>query len=124
MHPFDIKVITLITGVIRTKFFDNMPLTRLPADSLYAPIDPELQKFVKGGELGKAMEADVYAAAVVANALRRAPRSRFWKGPRTFSVWLVSFLWYNFLDKMFLKASALNKLKQLIAVAPGQPESS
>jgi 1-acylglycerone phosphate reductase len=111
MHPFDVKVITLITGVIRTKFFDNMPPTRLPTDSIYAPIDAQLQKFVKGGEFGKAMEADVYATAVVANALRRAPKSRFWKGPSTSRVWLVSFLWHTFLDKMFLKASALDKLK-------------
>ena len=51
-HPFDVKVITLITGVIRTKFFDNMPPTRLPSDSIYAPIDAQLQKFVKGGEFG------------------------------------------------------------------------
>jgi short-subunit dehydrogenase len=111
MHPFDVKVITLITGVIRTKFFDNMPPTRLPSDSIYAPIDAQLQKFVKGGEFGMAMEADVYAAAVVANALRRSPRSRFWKGHSTMKVWLVSFLWHTFPDKVFLEASGLDKLK-------------
>lgn len=111
MHPFDVKVITLITGVIRTKFFDNMPPTRLPTHSIYAPIDAQLQNFVKGGEFGKSMEADVYAAAVVANALSPAPKSHFWKGPSTFKVWLVSFLWHTFPDKTFLKASALDKLK-------------
>jgi NAD(P)-dependent dehydrogenase (short-subunit alcohol dehydrogenase family) len=69
MHPFDVKVITLITGIIRTKFFDNMPPTRLPADSFYAPIDAQLQNFVNGGEFGKAME---YPRATSGKALVRS----------------------------------------------------
>jgi 1-acylglycerone phosphate reductase len=48
LAPFGVKVIHVVTGGIKTKFFDNIDEYDFPADSLYDPARKELEAAIKG----------------------------------------------------------------------------
>lgn len=70
LAAFDVKVLTVITGVIRTHFFDAQPDTTLPKDSLYRPIETEYTIFATEGDQHQ-MDVKEYAKGVVAHTLER-----------------------------------------------------
>jgi hypothetical protein len=75
LQPLGIKVIHVITGGIKTKFYGNSPGQTVPKGSVYGPIADEIERGVAGhdavGLLGTS--TDVYARTVVGNALSRSP---------------------------------------------------
>jgi 1-acylglycerone phosphate reductase len=91
LAPFGVTAINITTGVIRTKFFDNLSTPRLPANSLYAPAKDIVEPTMAGeGVEEAAMEADVFAAAVVKNVLKTNPTKNQWVGGNTFIIWFAS----------------------------------
>lgn len=89
LAPFDVKVINVTTGTVKTKFFQNIPVRpQIPANSLYSPAKQEVEEFMSGHRaLSAAMDVDVYAEAVVSNALKSSPKAVFWQGGETLSIW-------------------------------------
>jgi hypothetical protein len=63
-----------MTGGIRTKFFQNLEDQKLTPGSLYAPAKEEIEPIIGGALMPNSMDADVYAEAVVKNALKSNPQ--------------------------------------------------
>lgn len=80
----------MTTGGIKTKFFDNIKHTSLPADSLYLPAKEEIDALMRGELIeGKAMKPSVYARIVVKNALKANPKKNLWVGQGVIPVWFA-----------------------------------
>ena len=86
LSPFEVKVLVVNTGGVKS----NIARVRrhLPADSLYAALEPEYQRRQQHSqELG--MDTQKYAISVVQAALRSRPPRSIWKGGRAWLVWLL-----------------------------------
>jgi 1-acylglycerone phosphate reductase len=95
LAPFGVSCICVVTGAIKTKFFDNAPGIKLPADSLYAPAKDIVEPIAGGSLVEKnGMDVNVYAEGVVKNALKSSPTKVQWLGGSTGPIWFVgTFLW-------------------------------
>ncbi|KUJ16581.1 NAD(P)-binding protein [Mollisia scopiformis] len=90
LSPFGVKVINVITGGVKTKFFDNLPTQHLPSNSIYAPASEEIEFVLNGSFVKSAMDVDRYAKSVVANALKSKPKVHHWEGSDAWTIWAVS----------------------------------
>lgn len=100
LKPFDVKIITVITGTIETKFFENQPPVKLPANSPYSPWREQVEVVADGGIAKKDwIPVDEYAQAVVKNALKTSPQVNQWAGGSASLIWFLStFMWHTFWD--------------------------
>ncbi|KAF2681877.1 oxidoreductase [Lentithecium fluviatile CBS 122367] len=80
LAPFNVKVITIITGAIKTSFKANVPVPQLPPDSRYQPIKKNLEDISSGVNIKKAGSSDKFAEEVVADVLRGVT-GKVWRGP-------------------------------------------
>jgi len=106
LAPFGVKCICVVTGAIKTHFFDNSPGIKLPAGSLYAPGKDIIEPIAGGSLVEKdGMNVDVYAEGVVQNALKSSPKTVQWLGGSTGVIWFVStFFWSTIWDLVFPSA--------------------
>jgi 1-acylglycerone phosphate reductase len=75
LAPFNVKVISVIAGGFRSKFFDNNTGKSLPDGSLYAPAREEIQAAMRGDSLPDfLMGHERFAEEVVKNTLKRSPK--------------------------------------------------
>ena len=93
--PFGVKCICVIAGGIRTRFWENVySPPALPESSIYLPARKEIESIMNGElmkkEKGRNADVDVYAEAVVNNALKSNPTVQHWVGSSTWSVWAAS----------------------------------
>ncbi|GBE86720.1 NADPH-dependent 1-acyldihydroxyacetone phosphate reductase [Sparassis crispa] len=104
LAPFNIRVVTLVTGGVKSNI--SQPAS-LPPDSLYAPMAALFQESCSRVESDEArMATDDYARAVVAEALCARPRPRLWAGSMAWWIWLGDALlprwaWDLLLTKIF-----------------------
>jgi short-subunit dehydrogenase len=99
LTPFDIKVICVVTGAVKTKFFANTSASTLPSKSLYAPAAEVIGIAQSGATAHDSGTQNVqdYARAVVKNALKRSPTLIPWIGGATSIMWFLdTFLWATF----------------------------
>lgn len=98
LSPFGVNAICVVTGGVRTKFFENTTAATLPANSLYAPAAEEIGIVQSGAFTGdSAQDVDSYARVVVKNALKKSPAPIQWAGGSAFLVWLLdTFLWATY----------------------------
>ena len=91
LAPLGVRVLTVKTGSVRTKLFENSDPTVLPEGSLYMPLQDWIEKreFAKYGGY---VDVDGYAEAVVKEILRDNPRALMWKGGLVWMAWLLSIL--------------------------------
>ena len=89
LSPFDVKVINVVTGSVRSNFMENLAVApRIPADSLYSPAKKEVEELMLGElALQNAMKVEVYAEGVASNALKLHPKKLQWIGGETFLIW-------------------------------------
>ncbi|KAG9253802.1 uncharacterized protein F5Z01DRAFT_623235 [Emericellopsis atlantica] len=92
LSPWGVRAILVTTGVVKTKFFDNLATApKLPESSLYYPAKDVIEPALAGTELGKsAMDVDMYAEIVVNNAIRPSPKMHLWAGGNALFTWLAS----------------------------------
>jgi 1-acylglycerone phosphate reductase len=97
LRPFGVKVINVVTGGVKTKFFDNLPIAKLPENSLYAVGREKVEWAMNRGVVEKkGINADDYAREVVRNALKTSPKVVHWAGSSAWTVWFVgTFLWHT-----------------------------
>ncbi|KAH8678828.1 putative short-chain dehydrogenase/reductase [Tricladium varicosporioides] len=101
LSPFGVKAINVVTGVVRTKFFENIATPpHLPANSLYMPAKEEMEDVMANTEVkNDAIDVDVYAEQVVSNVLKSNPKKIHWVGGNSFMIWFVStFGWATIWD--------------------------
>jgi 1-acylglycerone phosphate reductase len=87
MAPFDVKVVTVVTGGVISG------LTRvdvhLPAGSIYLPINAAFERR-SGYSQEVGMPTDAYARSVVSQLLQRHPKRLIWQGTGSTLIWIAS----------------------------------
>jgi 1-acylglycerone phosphate reductase len=94
--PFNVKVVTVITGAVKSNLIDNIAVIHVPESSPYFPIREAIEKrtFLAGD---KDMPGEEYAKRVV-NDLLRGPRPLLWRGTFATLVWFMwCFAWVGML---------------------------
>jgi NAD(P)-dependent dehydrogenase (short-subunit alcohol dehydrogenase family) len=118
--PWGVRAILVTTGIIGTKFFDNLPnAPRLPENSLYYPAKDVIEPALAGTGVEKnAMDVNSYAEVVVNNALRSSPKKHLWSGGGALITWLAStFGWSTVWDMLLPSAAHLPDITNKIRVA-------
>jgi NAD(P)-dependent dehydrogenase (short-subunit alcohol dehydrogenase family) len=89
MAPFNVKVLSIVTGAVRTNgqtYFDDL---RLPEDSLYKSIEDTVVARARGEDGATRTTAEEYAAQVV-RAITAGRQGKFWCGSMAGTVWFGS----------------------------------
>lgn len=79
LSPFHVKVLSVVTGALKTMgqtHFDNW---KLPENSLYSPVESTIRDRARGQEGAPRMEADDYAKRVVSEIIS-GRTGKFWYG--------------------------------------------
>lgn len=112
LAPFGVRVVTVVTGSVRSKLFDNADAKcRVPPSSLYYPLRDRIEKrdFLDNARW---TDAEDYARQVVTDLLKEHPSPVLWRASFAFMTRLLNiFAWPGMLDKSFLKYTGLATLK-------------
>lgn len=129
LQPFNIKVIDLKTGTVKSNFFANTPssgssgengIFNLPPDSLYAPGGEKVESFMRADGI-PAMPADKWAEAVVKDLSRKHPPHHIWRGGNVLGAWFATtWLPIGLLDGMVKKMSGLDLVEKYYRGLIGQ----
>ena len=116
MYPFNVKVLNICTGGVKTnlspKMIERLDV-QLPPHSVYKPIE-EFYKKRQGYSNANAITKEEYARQVV-SAVNKAKRSGWiWKGYFASMCWFLStFFWRTVFDFFMLKEFGLKKLRKI-----------
>ena len=118
LAPFGIQVVTLITGDVKTEFWNSTVSYNigLPESSQYLPIQPKVEDMMRGktNPPGQHM-ADRWASAVVGDLLRSNPPVYSHRGYLATTMRIVSWIlpvWLG--DWLFTQSADLDKLKTIL----------
>ncbi|KZT35300.1 oxidoreductase [Sistotremastrum suecicum HHB10207 ss-3] len=89
LKPFNIDVITIMAGIIKSNIFNNADY-KLPENSAYAGMRAYFDNKEHFAVEKQAMPADVFARSVVARTLKSSPPKTLWAGAFTTPAWIVS----------------------------------
>ncbi|KAK8024083.1 IBR finger domain protein [Apiospora rasikravindrae] len=115
LAPFGIRVVNMLTGGVKSTFFDNAPTATLPTDSLYNVAKKEVETAMAGEDTAaNGTEANVWADLVVKDLSRPNPAHWVWRGRHATEVRLASHLPVGTLDSVIKKMSKLDVLEQKV----------
>lgn len=118
LAPFNIRVVDLKTGAVRSGFYDNRNSGTKPSlsdDSIYAVAKAEVEKSMLTGCVTEKdmVAADVWAGQVVDGLLVKEPELRIWKGGNSWLTWVAKrFMPFTFWDGEMIKMGSLNVVKK------------
>ncbi|KAI0540019.1 hypothetical protein GGR58DRAFT_195386 [Xylaria digitata] len=110
LAPLGINCVTLITGSVRTKLFENAP-SKVPEGSFYSALADRIENrdFLKNAQW---VDADEFARQVVDDLLKPKPKLDIWRGGLArVASWLAWLGWEGMLDPAMLKANHLNEIQ-------------
>ncbi|KAI0200237.1 NAD(P)-binding protein [Astrocystis sublimbata] len=111
MAPFDVKVLTIISGEVETNILKRDKGRELPKDSYYSPLADAFKRHVQ--RIPDSTNRFVYAKHVVAQSLKSSPPAWYWYGNATLSIrFLTSFGWGTIWDWIFWNMFDLKVIKQ------------
>jgi len=118
MQPFDIKVIELVTGCVKSGVFQNQNTgskPRLPENSIYSPA----RDIVEASMLGRTIEersisAESWAQYVVTGVLKSTPPDRLWKGTESNLAWFSCLLPMSLINSIVSKIGKLDQVTEMI----------
>ncbi|KAJ8061073.1 hypothetical protein OCU04_010150 [Sclerotinia nivalis] len=70
LAPFDVKILTIVSGAVKADIYKKPGEFSLPPDSIYAPIVSKIADVAEGKTNPDMMETDAYASKVVADLLK------------------------------------------------------
>ncbi|KAI1379831.1 NAD(P)-binding protein [Hypoxylon crocopeplum] len=120
LQPFNIKVIDLRSGGIKTNIVQNLRDIRHPAvpkGSIYEPAKEVIDKVLRGEQFeveSATSPAEVWAKQVVQDVLKKNPPPLVWRGQSAGLARLASILPFGFLDGMLKKMSKLDVIEQIV----------
>src|SRR6266702_2896824 len=80
LAPMGVRVVTVMTGMVKTNWYNNVPSFTLSPDSLYLPVVKHIEAGATGVDNAKnGTPVDVYAESVVKHLLGGA-NGRIWHG--------------------------------------------
>ncbi|KAI1419080.1 hypothetical protein F5Y12DRAFT_310574 [Xylaria sp. FL1777] len=97
LEPFNIKVINLITGGVRSTFYNNAPVATLPSTSLYNIAKEPVEKAMSGADVNGSDPAQ-WADGVAKELSKSNPPHWVWKGKFSTIVRIASHLPIGSLD--------------------------
>jgi NADP-dependent 3-hydroxy acid dehydrogenase YdfG len=116
--PFNISVVEIKSGAVKSHFYDNKNVARLPPNSIYDIAREEIEKspIMSGNQDGQSVgDRHQWADQVLKGLLKRNPPRLIWAGHMA---WLVPYLttWFpaSFMDGMMKKASGVDVLERKI----------
>ncbi|KAL1625535.1 hypothetical protein SLS56_007282 [Neofusicoccum ribis] len=117
LQPFGVKVVTAVSGAVKSKIFTNAPALRLPEDSLYTPAEKEIVARAGGADVEKNHSTlEDYSRTLISDILGGAS-GKVYRGSmssivKILTAWMPSFLfdWVSTLDTGLEK---VGKPKQL-----------
>jgi 1-acylglycerone phosphate reductase len=114
LAPFNVKVIDLRTGGVRSNFFENLPAApTLPRDSIYAPVREVAEKRMAGDSIPAGVASERWAEQVVRDLLSSKPPTHVWRGQSAWMVWFLRrFMPHTFPDGMLSKMAGLDVLAE------------
>lgn len=118
MEPFNIKVIELKTGGVKTNIIENTRSkgTPLPKNSIYDPARAEAESLNRSewaeGQLN--MTPERWAKNVTADLLRPTPPPIIWRGDAVWSAWFAGIAPFGWLDGITKKMTGLSKIGEII----------
>jgi 1-acylglycerone phosphate reductase len=96
MQPFNIKVVDLRTGGVKSRFFENVKAagyTALPKDSIYAAAREQIEKVFRGESLeSEFVDQETWARQVVKDLTKSKPPYQIWRGGSALLCWVATFL--------------------------------
>jgi 1-acylglycerone phosphate reductase len=125
MYPFNVKVLNICTGGVKshmptntTKNFDHS----IPPNSVYHPI-ADTVAHAQDGRTEKFMDTKEYTRYVVDKVNAATKSGWIWRGAYATSVWFVNtFLWRSALDSIHLKENGLYELKKSVEKEKGKAQ--
>ncbi|KAM0432867.1 hypothetical protein ACHAPT_004569 [Fusarium lateritium] len=114
--PFDVKVVHVVTGGIKTGFFAHAEEKELSETSPYYPGREALGPWMKGEANAELQPTppEKYARGVIDNVLRKSPTTCQWIGYGSFVTWLASKVLWNTSTDLVLWAMGVPNLKKAI----------
>lgn len=91
LAPFDVKVLTAVTGAIETNIMANGPEVKLPSNSLYEKAGPTISARARGEDVSGKMKTEDYAERVVGDVLNNAT-GKVWRGSMASTVRILTSL--------------------------------
>ncbi|KXX76903.1 NADPH-dependent 1-acyldihydroxyacetone phosphate reductase [Madurella mycetomatis] len=79
LAPFHVKVLSVVTGALKTKGQSHFDDWKLPEGSLYVPVEETIRDRARGQEGAPRMEAADYAKRVVSEIIK-GRTGKFWYG--------------------------------------------
>lgn len=117
LHAFDISVVELKTGGVKTNVVKNVQAKQpeLPADSIYAPARERMEKALRLEWVESVgITPEQWAKEVVADLMQKSPPRVIWRGESSTSAWLAGFFPLSWFDSMFKKMTGLDEVERII----------
>ncbi|KAK7186789.1 hypothetical protein DPSP01_001139 [Paraphaeosphaeria sporulosa] len=108
LAPFSVKVLTVVTGSIKTALHGKLPPCQLPEGSIYAPIQQQLDIMAHSDSIVRS-EAEPYAEAVVSDVLA-GKTGRVWHGSNSWKTKAGKILPKRVQDRILCKGAGLERL--------------
>ncbi|RYO95539.1 hypothetical protein DL764_007674 [Monosporascus ibericus] len=115
LAPFGVKVINLMTGGVKSTFFDNAPRATLPPTSMYNIAKEDIERVMAGEDTAaQGTEAHKWAELVVKDLNTSSPPYWIWRGRHASEVRLASLLPVGMLDNVMKNISKLDVVERKI----------
>ncbi|KAL1726705.1 hypothetical protein EV714DRAFT_276322 [Schizophyllum commune] len=114
LAPFGVKVVSLVTGMVVSNLAPRLNMDEVfPEGSIYKPVEHGFRDVFARGTKGST-PTDVYAKAVVDEAVKKSPAPWFWTGGLSRLAWFLSvFAWRGSFDGIVSKQYGLDKLAKI-----------
>ncbi|KAF7550934.1 hypothetical protein G7Z17_g5382 [Cylindrodendrum hubeiense] len=116
LAPFNLKVVDLKTGAVKSNFYENRQggaKPSLPKDSLYNVAKEDIENILFGAHTVKLkIDADQWAQQVVKELLKTSPPLQIWKGGNALSAFFSAFLPIALILHVLSKVGALDIVKK------------
>ncbi|KAF2820657.1 NAD(P)-binding protein [Ophiobolus disseminans] len=113
LAPFDIKVINLLTGGVRSTFHANTPNDKLPPDSLYQVAKEVVEKTMSGvNSTESGADPKQWANRIVGKLSKSNPPHWVWGGKWSTTVWASTFLPVGAMDWVTKPMTGLDKVEK------------
>lgn len=115
LAPFNIRVINMMTGAVRSTFFDNIPNATLPPTSIYNFAKDAVEKAMSGGDnMAVASDPEKWAESVVQGLSKSTPPYWLWRGKFMTLVRFASHLPIGFFDSTVKKLTGLDVVERKV----------
>ncbi|KAL1712337.1 hypothetical protein EV715DRAFT_213819 [Schizophyllum commune] len=114
LAPFGVKVVSLVTGMVVSNLAPRLNMDEVfPEGSIYKPVEHGFRDVFARGTKGST-PTNVYAKAVVDEAVKKSPAPWFWTGGLSRLAWFLSvFAWRGSFDGIVSKQYGLDQLAKI-----------